>query len=74
MAEVAIQREEVPYIEEVLSPIDQQNEYVMTSLRTMWGLDIKHIKDEYREDIQKEIQKKKIYQSKQVIFISKTQK
>ena len=29
--------------EEVLSKKDQFNEYIMTSLRTMWGLDLNHI-------------------------------
>jgi len=34
----------VPFEREVLTPIQQYNEYVMTSLRTMWGTDLEKIR------------------------------
>lgn len=32
---------------EKLTPADRYNEYVMTGLRTIWGVDVKRIKDEF---------------------------
>ncbi|NCD71575.1 radical SAM family heme chaperone HemW [Mucilaginibacter agri] len=39
----AINNNEIPAETEVLSEKDRLNEYVMTSLRTMWGLDLNHL-------------------------------
>ena len=36
---------------EILSPADQYNEYVMTALRTQWGVDILKIKKEWGEEM-----------------------
>ena len=33
----------IPFEREVLTPIQQYNEYVMTSIRTMWGVDLEKI-------------------------------
>jgi oxygen-independent coproporphyrinogen III oxidase len=41
----------VPAEVEILSPIDQTNEYLMTGLRTKWGVDLQKIKSEYGFDI-----------------------
>lgn len=43
----AIQQQLPAYQEEVLSPTDQFNEYIMTSLRTNWGCDLKHVKQQF---------------------------
>jgi len=40
----ALQAGTVPFEVETLSPAQRYNEYVMTSLRTMWGSDLQHIK------------------------------
>ncbi|MFY7730141.1 MAG: coproporphyrinogen III oxidase, partial [Flavobacterium sp.] len=32
---------------EELTPTDRYNEYVMTGLRTIWGVDVKRVKDEF---------------------------
>ena len=34
--------------EEILSPRQKYNEYVMTSLRTMWGFDLRKMNNELR--------------------------
>lgn len=39
----ALQQEELPYEREQLTIHDKLNEYIMTSLRTMWGLDLGHV-------------------------------
>jgi len=36
----AIQAGSVPYKKEILSNVEEVNEYIMTSLRTIWGLDL----------------------------------
>ena len=41
-------RGECVYEEEILTPAQRYNEYVMTSLRTMWGCDLDKINDELR--------------------------
>jgi oxygen-independent coproporphyrinogen-3 oxidase len=33
--------------QELLSPVTQFNEYIMTSLRTMWGLDLKYVSQKF---------------------------
>lgn len=40
----ALQRGELNYEREVLTPNQRYNEYVLTSLRTVWGTDLEHIK------------------------------
>jgi oxygen-independent coproporphyrinogen-3 oxidase len=48
----------VPAIEkETLSEPDKFNEYIMTSLRTMWGCDLNYIADTFGPDARKEIAK-----------------
>jgi oxygen-independent coproporphyrinogen-3 oxidase len=36
----AIERKELPSEEEILTPANRINEYIMTSLRTKWGMDL----------------------------------
>lgn len=45
------------YEEEQLTPIQRLNEYIMTSLRTMWGLDMNKIAHEWSEDFVRDIEK-----------------
>ena len=55
----AIQAGRVPYEREVLTAADQLNEYIMTSLRTMWGLDLEVVETRfgacYRQELASEI-------------------
>ncbi len=44
----------VPYSKEELSDADAANEYIMTSLRTMWGCDVALLKGKYSYDLIKE--------------------
>ncbi len=37
--------------EEKLSPVQSYNEYVLTSLRTMWGTDLDHIRKNYGDEL-----------------------
>jgi oxygen-independent coproporphyrinogen-3 oxidase len=40
---VALEKSEIPAETETLSEANRLNEYIMTSLRTMWGLDLKNL-------------------------------
>jgi oxygen-independent coproporphyrinogen-3 oxidase len=43
----SIEKNELPRTVEVLSKTDKYNEYVMTGLRTIWGVSFSRIKEEY---------------------------
>ena len=45
-----LQHQKVPFTREVLSKQQKYNEYVMTSLRTIWGTDANHILQEFGND------------------------
>jgi len=47
----SIQQEKVPSTMEVLSREDKINEYLLTSLRTSWGADLKILREQYSWDI-----------------------
>ncbi|MBC8173042.1 MAG: radical SAM family heme chaperone HemW [Chitinophagales bacterium] len=44
-----IEQENIPFEAEMLSTVQQANETVMTSLRTMWGLDLAAFKENFGE-------------------------
>jgi oxygen-independent coproporphyrinogen-3 oxidase len=48
----SIEKGILPYEKEVLSPTQQLNEYIMTSLRTMEGLDLNVVEDVVRNQLQ----------------------
>lgn len=48
------------YEKEVLSETDKLNEYIMTSLRTMWGCDLNYIETHFGASEKKQIEKKSI--------------
>lgn len=48
----ALERGELPMETETLSTKDKYNEYVMTGLRTIWGVDVTRIQKEYGEKYQ----------------------
>lgn len=52
----AIEKGEVPAELEVLSRADRFNEYMMTSLRTKWGVDAEYLKRNFEEEFNAEIQ------------------
>lgn len=47
----SIQQGKVPYQREILSDTDQINEYLMTHLRTQWGIDLEVLKHQFKENL-----------------------
>lgn len=43
----ALEKNDLPYEEERLSDVDRYNEYIMTRLRTMWGISITEVEKEF---------------------------
>jgi len=48
-----LQEDRIPFEKEILTPAQQVNEYIMTSLRTMEGLDLQSVDDIQRKVLQK---------------------
>lgn len=46
---LSIERGEIPNEEEVLTIENRYNEYIMTGLRTMWGVDTNHVRSSFGE-------------------------
>jgi oxygen-independent coproporphyrinogen III oxidase len=46
----SIQKEELLFEKEILSPAQRFNEYVMTSLRTQWGCNLDYIENQFGSD------------------------
>ncbi|MGH2622451.1 MAG: radical SAM family heme chaperone HemW [Sphingobacterium sp.] len=78
-----IQQKELPLETENLSLSDQYNEYVMTGLRTKWGIDLQTIQNKFGSDTRKELltnvdpylnNNDVILSDKQVITLSQTGK
>ena len=46
----ALEKNRVPFEEEILTTSQRYNEYILTSLRTMWGTDLKYIEDHFGKD------------------------
>lgn len=45
-----LRESQVPFEEETLTPVQRLNEYIMTSLRTMWGCDLGKVEREWGSD------------------------
>jgi oxygen-independent coproporphyrinogen III oxidase len=50
----SVNRGQIPYEREELSRANKINEYILTTLRTNWGTDLKKIKHEFDYDLRKE--------------------
>ncbi len=48
-----LQQGVIPYRSEVLTLQDKVNEYIMTSLRTMWGCNLQYLEHQYKYDLYK---------------------
>jgi len=46
----SLQKNIIPYEEEVLSDVQKLNEYIMTSLRTLEGIDLNNVKEKFGEE------------------------
>lgn len=53
----ALSQNDIPFEVEKLSKANQFNEYVMTSLRTMWGIDLLKLKSDFDVDFEKQFSK-----------------
>ncbi len=53
----AIQKGTVPFQEDTLTDNDRLNDYLLTGLRTIWGVDFRHIETEFGKDLLVEKQK-----------------
>ena len=70
----AIEKGELPMEIEVLSKNDKYNEYVMTGLRTSWGISLERIQNEFGEKYSKYLtQQIKKYVKQQLLILSEDQ-
>jgi oxygen-independent coproporphyrinogen III oxidase len=68
----------LPFEEEVLSLQDKINEYLLTTIRTSWGCDLRYILREFNYDLRKEktaqiemlINQKVIFVNDEILFLS----
>ncbi len=51
----ALAKKEIPADKEILSARDKLNEYIMTSLRTMWGMSLEHIAENFGNDLSNQV-------------------
>ena len=75
----SLQQNIIPFEEEILTKTQQLNEYIMTSLRTMEGLDLDYVSKNFGEEVSNKLQvESRKYEStgklkieKQNIFLSR---
>ena len=66
----AIQKNELPSESETLSETDKFNEYIMTGLRTIWGISLEKVKDDFGENYKKQLlQQSEIYIKEHLLYI-----
>lgn len=46
----SLQQDQLPFEQETLTKADRLNEYIMTSLRTSWGMDLQYIDQQFGSD------------------------
>lgn len=49
-----LQKRELPFVKELLTDEENLNEYILTGLRTIWGIDLDEIKEKYQIDLYRE--------------------
>ena len=77
----AIEQNKVPAETEILSEADRLNEYIMTSLRTIWGLDLDHLNavaavsaNQLLINAQTYFERDWIHQKERVLYLTQTGK
>jgi oxygen-independent coproporphyrinogen-3 oxidase len=50
----ALEQDQLPFDRETLSLTDQANEYLLTSLRTIWGCDLSRLQREFQVDLRQQ--------------------
>ncbi|WP_027003601.1 radical SAM family heme chaperone HemW [Hugenholtzia roseola] len=69
----ALEKGEKPYSIETLSPQERLNDYILTSLRTIWGTDLVKIKNQWHYDLyQKNFNLLSSYQKQNLLTFDKT--
>jgi len=67
-----LQEDTLPIEREVLSKTDQYNEYIMTGLRTIWGVSLQRIEQEFGEKYLKYLQNQtKKYLNQDLLYLEK---
>ena len=60
----------MPSESETLSETDKFNEYIMTGLRTIWGISLEKVKDDFGENYKKQLlQQSEIYIKEHLLYI-----
>jgi oxygen-independent coproporphyrinogen-3 oxidase len=59
----ALKQNKIPCEKEILTPKQKYNEYIMTSLRTMWGIDLNYVKTTLGNEMEQYL----LYHSKKYI-------
>ncbi|ARV07500.1 coproporphyrinogen III oxidase [Polaribacter sp. SA4-10] len=68
----SLQEDTLPIEREVLSKTDQYNEYIMTGLRTIWGVSLQKIEQEFGEKYIKYLQNQsKKYLNQDLLYLEK---
>jgi len=65
-----IQKNELPSESETLSKTDKFNEYIMTGLRTIWGVSLEKVENDFGENYKKQLlQQSEIYIKEHLLYI-----
>ena len=65
-----IQKNELPSESEILSKTDKFNEYIMTGLRTIWGVSLEKVENDFGENYKKQLlQQSEIYIKEHLLYI-----
>lgn len=68
----SIEQNELPIEIETLTETDQYNEYVMTGLRTIWGVSIKKVENDFGSDYKDYlIEQAEVFINQQLLYIDK---
>lgn len=66
----SIQKNELPSELEILSKTDKFNEYIMTGLRTIWGVSLKKVEADFGKNYKKQLlQQSEIYIKEHLLYI-----
>lgn len=49
----SMRKNKIPFEKEILNQNDKYNDYIMTSLRTIWGIDLDYVEKNFGEDLSK---------------------
>ena len=66
----SLQKDMIPFEEEILTPTQQLNEFIMTSLRTMEGLDLELVSQKFGRELKEKLEResKKWLEAKKLLL------